>query len=106
MSGFPVDDISLRLLAEACRINPDTGQTHLATYLDMAARIKSVTDETTGETYATLSEARDAAVDSVPTFLIEHEPGYEPHSPQSVILALIAEIERLRGPGDETSEQP
>ena len=97
MSGYPVDDLNLRLLAEACRINEDTGQTHLGDFLEMGTRVASVRNEETGETFATMEEAVEAADEDVPTFFVEYAPGHEPHSPQSVILSLVGEIERLRG---------
>jgi hypothetical protein len=61
----------------------------------MGARIQTVTTED-GEVYATLEEAAEATDDGAVLF-VEHVPGFEPHSPQSVILALVEEIERLRG---------
>lgn len=98
MSGYPVDDMSLRLLAEACRINDDTGRTHLSDFLEMGAQVESVTNEATGVTYATIEDAlADTDQGDVPTFYVKHKEGWEPHSPQSVILALVAEIQRLRG---------
>jgi hypothetical protein len=97
VSDFPVDDLTLRLLAEACQINPDTGQTHLHDFLDMGTVVKAVTDETTGETHPDAATALQETPDDVPVFFVEYEEGYEPHSETGVILALIAEIQRLRG---------
>ena len=34
MTAFPLDDATLVMLAEACRINPDTGRTHLTDFLE------------------------------------------------------------------------
>ena len=82
MNAFPVDDTTLVMLAEACRINPDLGRTTLGDFLDMGARVKSET---------LLDD------DGAPVYLVEHEPGFEPFSPNDVILALVAEIQRLRG---------
>lgn len=84
MSGFPTDPATLVLLAAACRINPDNGQTNLLTFLDMGSRVKT----------QTLIDGDPDEPGAV--YVVEYEPGFEPWSPQSVILALIAEIERLR----------
>jgi hypothetical protein len=84
MARFPVDDVTLELLAASCRMNPDTGQTHLMDFLAMGERIKS-----------------EALIDQDgpgghPIYMVEHEPGYEPFTPHEVIEALVEEIQRLR----------
>lgn len=86
MSDFPVDDATLVMLAEACRINPDLGRTTLHDFLDMGSRVAS-------------SEQIDDGDEGAPVYLVEHEPGYAPYSPNQVILALVAEIQRLRESG-------
>jgi hypothetical protein len=92
MSEFPVDDTTLVLLAAACQMNPDSGHTELMTFLDMGTRVKSETLIEGGE---------------VPTYFVEHEPGYEPFSPHEVIRALVAEVQRLRALlGEETMTEP
>lgn len=100
---FPTDEISLGLLAEACRINETTGSSHLQDFLIMAARVERVTNEETGEQFASLDEAAGAADDEggPPVFFVEYKEGQEPHSPQTVIISLVEEIERLRGAGRE-----
>lgn len=85
MSDFPVDDTTLALLEAACTINPDNGRTNLGAFLDMGSRMKSRTDVT--------DEVEGA---SATVYFTEYEEGYEPHSPISVILALIAEVQRVR----------
>ena len=89
---YPTDELSLALLAEACRINPDTGQTHLGDFLDMGTRVKSQT---------LLSDPYD---DGAPVYEVEYEDGHAPHSPHTVIVSLIEEIERLRASKEETGE--
>lgn len=97
MSDFPLDDATLVLLDAACRINPDSGHTELGTFLEMGTRVARVTNEETGETYADMEAAQEDVDDGdVPVFFVEHEPGYEPYSPQHVICCLVAEIQRLR----------
>ena len=92
---FPTDELSLSLLAEACRINEDTGRTHLQDFLHMGTRVRSV--ESGGVTYGTVDEALEADMgDEPPILFVEHEPGFEPHSEHTVILSLIECIERLR----------
>ena len=80
--AFPTDVTTLTLLIAACKINPDTGQTHLQDFLSMGARVKSET---------LLSEA-----DPIPTYLIEHEPGCAPFSEHHVIQTLAEELLELR----------
>jgi hypothetical protein len=95
VSGFPVDEATLVMLAEACRINPDLGRTTLHDFLDMGKRVKTVSEG--GIEYGSIDEALEAYEGDGPPILdVEHEPGFEPYSPNDVILALIAEIERLR----------
>ncbi len=89
---FPVDDVTLVMLASACEINEETGRTHLQDFLDMGARVKSLED-ITAEVFGEY-EADDA--DTPRVFLAEHESGYEPFSPHAVISALVVEIQRLR----------
>ena len=87
---FPLDDVTLTLLAEACRINPDTGQTHLQDFLSMGAREKEITN---------ISD--EFPEGGAPVYLVEYDLGFEPWSEQGVILALIAEIQRLRRGGED-----
>lgn len=81
---FPLDDATLVMLRAACQINPDSGHTELLSFLDMGARVKSVTD---------ITDECDAGA---PVYLVEHEEGFEPWSPEGVIPALVDEIFRLR----------
>jgi hypothetical protein len=81
--SFPTDEATLTLLIASCRINPDTEQTHLGDFLQMGARVKS-------------EELLSEDDDSAPVYLVEHEPGYEPFSPQQVIITLAEEVMRLR----------
>lgn len=95
---FPTDEMTLTLLEAACNINPDTGHTELMRFLDMTAGpIKSVT--VNGIEYETVEDALadNDEHDSAPVLDIERESGHEPHSQNSVIISLIAEIRRLRG---------
>jgi hypothetical protein len=97
--------MTLTLLESACNINPDTGHTELVRFLEMTAGpVSSVS------MYGIEYESVDAALadhdyDSSPVLEIERKPGHEPHSENSVILSLIAEIRRLRetlaAPSDE-----
>lgn len=98
MSDFPVDDATLVMLAEACRINEELGRTTLHDFLHMGSRVRSAEDET-GTVHATVDEAVEASEEAVPVIYVEHEPGFEPYSEHGVILALVAEIQRLRGSG-------
>ena len=86
MTAFPLDDATLVMLAEACRINPDTGRTHLTDFLDMGS--VEISREETGESVD--------GFDGIPVYEVEHAPGFEPFSPQHVIQTLVAEIQRLR----------
>lgn len=81
-STFPVDDTTLELLLAACRINPDSGHTELMTFLDFGTVEKSRTLVEDGPT---------------PIYEVEYEEGREPFSPHGVIVALVQEIQRLRG---------
>jgi len=83
MAEFPLDDTTLVLLDAACQMNPDTGQTHLHDFLRMGERVKSSTllDDSGG----------------IPIYEVEFEDGYAPWSEQSVIRALVTEVQRLRG---------
>lgn len=82
-ADFPTDETTLTLLIAACRINPDTEQTHLHDFLDMGARVKS-------------SDLISDEDDPVPVYMVEHEPGYEPFSETQVIITLAEEILRMR----------
>lgn len=79
---YPTDEMSLRLLIEACTINDETGQTHLQDFLLMGTVEKSRTDITED--------------DGPRIYEVEYEPGKEPHSPQTVIVSLAEELLRLR----------
>lgn len=96
---FPTDEMSLRGLIEACTCNEETGRSHLHDYLDMTARIESVTNQETGESFPDMDSALEAADDCAGTsiFLVEHESGTTPHSGNSVIISLAEELLRLRG---------
>ena len=96
VSDFPVDEATLVLLAEACRINPERGRTTLQDFLHMGSRVSRVEDEG-GDVYATVDEALAASDGGTPILTVEHQPGFQPFSEHDVILALVAEIERLRG---------
>ena len=91
---FPTDEITLRLLTEACRINEDTGRTHLDDFLHMGTRLKSA--EEGGVTYGSVDEALADSLAETPLVYVEYEPGFEPHSPQTVIISLVEESQRLR----------
>lgn len=78
---FPTDETTLTLLEAACKMNPDSGQTHLQDFLNMGSRVKE-------ETQIEWSDP--------PVYLIEYEEGYRPWSEHEVIVALIAEIRRFR----------
>ncbi len=72
MSGFPVDDVTLIMLASACEVNEKTGRSHLQDFLNMGARVKSeedITSEAFGE-----DDADDGHTPRV--IFAEHEPGY------------------------------
>jgi hypothetical protein len=85
---FPVDNTTLALLEAACNINPDTGRTHLMDFLSMGEEVKSRT---------LLMEEGDLGLGIVaPVYEVEFEEGREPWSVNSVILALVAEVRRLR----------
>lgn len=91
--SFPTDEMTLRLLIEACRINDDTGRSHLMDFLDMGTRVASKKDET-----AKVFGEEEAADESTPrVYLVEYEEGHAPFSPQTVIEDLALEILRLRG---------
>ena len=92
---FPTDDVNLTLLAEACRINEATGRTHLEDFLHMGTRVARV--EEGGVAYDTVDEALADSHADTPVVYVEYEPGFEPHSPHTVIISLIEEIQRLRG---------
>jgi hypothetical protein len=85
VSDFPTDETTLTLLMAACRINPDSGQTELHSFLDMGTRIKSTED---------ISYRFEG--EGAPVFMVEYEPGYAPWSETQVIIALSEEILRLR----------
>lgn len=89
---FPVDDATLVMLAEACRVNEESGRSHLNDFLFMGSVEAS---------RELLEEADEelAGMAGAPVFLVEYEPGRAPFSPNGVILALIAEIQRLRSEG-------
>lgn len=82
MSAFPTDEMTLRLLIEACDINADTGRSHLQDFLQMGTRVKSRTQLDYGYP---------------PVYEVEYEKGAGPWSEQLVIQALATEILRLRG---------
>lgn len=86
MNDFPTDETTLTLLVAACEINPDTGQSHLLDFLDMGTRERSRTIVSDG-----VDEDEDGMIVHV-----EYEPGFEPYSPQQVIVALVDEVRRLR----------
>jgi hypothetical protein len=98
---YPTDEMSLRMLMEACTCNEETGRSHLQEFLMMTARIESVTNEATGEKFSDMEAAQEAVSvydhDGPPVFFVEHEPGSEPHSEHTVIISLAEEILRLRG---------
>ena len=96
---FPTDDLTLGLLAESCRLNPDTGRSHLDDFLHMGTRVATV--EEGGVSYDTVDEALADSMQETPVLYVEYEPGFEPHSPHTVIISLIEEILRLRGIGDK-----
>lgn len=85
--GFPTDAATLHMLAAACRINPDTGRTHLLDFLSMGERVGSSTLIGAGE---------GTWMGDAPVYGVEFEEGYEPFGPNDVILALVEEILRLR----------
>jgi hypothetical protein len=95
--SFPMDEMTLTLLEAACNINPDTGHTELFRFLDMTAGpIKSVS--ISGIEYESVDAAlADYEYDTPAVLEIEHELGGEPHSVNTVILSLVAEVRRLRG---------
>jgi hypothetical protein len=79
-------------------MNEETGRTHLQDYLDMTTRIKFVTNEESGETFPDMESAQEAHDGiGIPVFLVEHEPGTEPHSEHTVIISLAEELLRLQG---------
>lgn len=88
MTGFPTDDTTLTLLIAACEINPDTGRSHLMDFLDMGARVKSETLVEDGE---------GTWFGDAPVYIVEHEEGYEPFSPNEVIRTLARELMAARG---------
>lgn len=97
MSDFPLDETTLTLLAAACEINPDSGHTELMSFLEMTAGpITSV--EMNGIEYESVEAALEDADpdDGAPILTINRAPGDEAHTEHTVILALIAEIRRLR----------
>lgn len=83
---FPVDDVTLVLLAAACEINEETGRTHLHDFLSMGNREKS----------RTLENPDEVEDGGVPIYFVEHEEGYGIFTEHDAILALVAEIQRLR----------
>lgn len=89
---YPTDEMSLRLLIKACEINEDTGQSHLEDFLMMGTRVKSSTLIDGEEP----EEGEEASLSTAPVYLTEFEEGFEPHSPQSVIISLAEEILRLQ----------
>jgi hypothetical protein len=108
-SRFPTDEMSLRGLIEACTGNDETGRTHLLEYLDMTARVKSVKNEATGETFPDMDSALEASSvydqDGAPIFFVEHEPGTEPHSPQTVIVSLAEALLALQAELEAAAER-
>lgn len=83
VAEFPLDDATLVMLAAACEINPETGQTHLMDFLHMGA-------------VETEREEIDDGMGGAPVFEITYAPGAEPFSPQQAIRALVEEVQRLR----------
>jgi hypothetical protein len=80
--------MSLRMLISACRINPDTGRSHLMQFLEMGAKVKSeedITEETFGDT------------DAPRVMFVEYEEGHAPYSEHHVIEVLANEILTMRG---------
>jgi hypothetical protein len=87
VSGFPVDDATLVMLAAACEVNPDTGRSHLLDFLHMGTQEKSRED---------VSHEVGGEIGEGVAFFIEYEEGAAPFSPHDVIRALVTEIQRLR----------
>jgi len=80
---FPLDDVTLELLAASVQMNPDTGQTHLHDFLRMGEQVESETPISDGVSEVVFKE------------------GYEPWSEHDVILALVREVQRLRELNDD-----
>lgn len=90
MSAFPVDDVTLVMLAASCRIAEGDESTRLHDFLSMGAREKT----------RTLLNEEDVERGGIPVYEVEHEEGYEMFSECDAILALVAEVQRLRGDGE------
>ena len=74
---FPTDEVTLTMLREACRIQHD-GRSHLYDFLNMGARAAET-------------------VHHVDYDEVVYEAGMAPWSVQQVVVALVNEIEVLRG---------
>jgi hypothetical protein len=85
--GFPTDDATLHMLIAACKINPDTGRTHLMDFLSMGKREKSRT---------LLQEGEGTCMADAPVYEVEFEEGYAPFSPNEVIRTLAEELLAVR----------
>jgi hypothetical protein len=85
---FPTDAATLHMLIAACKINPDTGQTHLHDFLDMGSRVKTRT---------LIGGSEDVDDGDPPVYEVEYEEGFSPFSPHDVIRTLAEEVLRLRG---------
>lgn len=88
---FPVDDVTLAALQAACECDEEDGRSHLFDFLEFGAVEQSRTQ-----------------VDSN-VFEVTYEPGRAPWSTHQVIVALIAEVQRLRvdaaGPVDTVEDE-
>jgi len=83
---FPVDDVTLVMLAASCLIAEGDDRTHLHDFLSMGAREKS-------RTLLNEDEVEDGGT---PIYEVEHEEGYGIFTEHDAILALVAEVQRLR----------
>lgn len=82
--NFPTDPVTLAALDAACRCDNEDGRGHLFEFLEFGAEV------------AERELLSDPDSQGAPIYEVTYKPGREPHSPQTVILSLIAEIERLR----------